>query len=275
MHARDLAELAALIAVHSPVLVEGAEPPLAWQEAYWAAARCRLDRWTRMLRRLAGAAGELPRPATLSWSRIRPLLEEILVAELLARLWAAVAAAHDARQGTANLAPVARNVLAGHLEARRRLLALLADSTALLPGEAAVLNQLRLRVERWNDVLLAHPARWIDVAEFAFDPDRAADFAADLAHAQSRDERELAAQLVVASLRASLASSLADPSPSSDLNRRIGTAILGCYQGELFAAPAPASPLWIEQMSAIASDTQAMIDELVRLDALEYDAASF
>ena len=66
MHARDLAELAALVAIHSPLIVEGAgRVPHEASEQYWTASKCRLDRWMRWLRQLTAAAGEAVRPATL------------------------------------------------------------------------------------------------------------------------------------------------------------------------------------------------------------------
>ena len=103
MHARDLVELAALVAVHSSALVQGAGGvPTSAQEEYWAASRCRLDRWTRLLRRLADSAGQLPRPATLAWPRVGPVLEEILAGEMLARLWTAAAVAYDQRREQAD-----------------------------------------------------------------------------------------------------------------------------------------------------------------------------
>src|SRR5262249_36380829 len=64
MHARDLAELAALVAVHAPVIVQGAgRVPHSSSEQYWAASKCRLDRWGRLLRQLTAATGEIERPA--------------------------------------------------------------------------------------------------------------------------------------------------------------------------------------------------------------------
>src|SRR4029453_16328671 len=107
MHARELAELAALVAVHSPVLIHGqGRAPHSSIEQYWTASKCRLDRWGRLLRQLAAAACEPQPPATLSWARIRPLLEEILVTELLTRLWTAAAAAYDAAHGDQDLEPI-------------------------------------------------------------------------------------------------------------------------------------------------------------------------
>src|SRR4051812_46474662 len=183
MHARDLAELAALLALHSPSIVHGAgRIPFACHEQYWSASKCRLDRWGRLLRQLTQASGQPELPATLSWPRVRPALEEILVSELVTRLWTAVATAHDQHHGDDGLEPIARNVFAGHLDARRRLLTLLAEARVIALPEVTKLNHLRRRVERWTDMLLAHLAGTIDVNEFAFDMERARDFAEDLDH---------------------------------------------------------------------------------------------
>ena len=155
------------------------------------------------------------------------MLEEILASELLTRLWTAAAAAYDAARGDQELSPVARNIFSGHLDARRRLLALLADGRVILLPEAVQLNHLRRRVERWTDMLLAHLAPLIDIEEFAFEPARARDFAEDLDHESAHAETRFTSQLVLVSLRASFADGLSDRSPNADLNRRIGAAILG------------------------------------------------
>ena len=272
MHARDLVELAALVAVHSPVLVHGSgRLPQSAFEDYWIASRCRLDRWTRLLRRLADAGTQLPIPAPLHWVRVQPVLEEILASELLTRLWTATCIAYDRCRDEEELAPIARNVFHGHLEARRRLLQLLADGRAIELAHAVSLNKLRLRVERWTDMLLAHLARDVDVTEFAFEPDRAAEFADDLSHEAVAVERQFTCQLILSSLRAAFQTDLADRSPNLDLNRRLGSAILGCFREDLFDVTRLVKPLWVERLSATADDAQGMIDELVRID----DAQTF
>jgi hypothetical protein len=272
MHARDLVELAALVAVHSPVLVHGSgRVPQSAIEDYWIASRCRLDRWTRLLRRLADAGTQLPIPAPLHWVRVQPVLEEILASELLTRLWTAACIAYDRCRDEEELAPIARNVFHGHLEARRRLLQLLADGRAIELAHAVLLNKLRLQVERWTDMLLAHLARDVDVTEFAFEPDRATEFADDLSHEAVAVERRFTCQLILSSLRAAFQTSLADHSPNLDLNRRLGAAILGCFREKLFDTTNLVKPLWVERLSATADDAQGMIDELVRID----DAQTF
>jgi hypothetical protein len=267
MHARDLAELAALVAIHGPLIAQGqGRVPHSTAEQYWTASKCRLDRWTRLLKQLTAAAGEPRMPATLSWPRVRPVLEEIFASELLTRLWTAAAVAYDVVRHDEEQGPIARNILAGHLDARRRLLALLADGRVIELPEAVQLNHLRRRVERWTDMLLAHLGQLIDIGEFAFEPDRARDFAEDLDRDAAHSEQRLTCQLILASLRSSFAEGLAERSPNSDLNRRIGAAVLGAFREELTDSTGLVKSLWLERISQTASDTEGMIEELLDLD---------
>jgi hypothetical protein len=267
MHARDLAELGALIAVNSPVIAQGAAwLPARLNEEYWAASKCRLDRWGRVLVHLAGAVGQVEIPATLTWPRVRPVLEEILVSELLTRLWTATAVACDASSGEEDLEPVARNIFAGHLDARRRLLGLLADGRVIELPEAVKLNHLRRKVERWTDMLLAHLAPAINTGEFAFENERAKDFAEDLDFEAAHAERRLTSQIVLVSLRASFAQGLAERAASGDLNRRIGSALLGAIREEGADPASLVKSLWVERMSRVASEAEGMVEELVRMD---------
>jgi hypothetical protein len=146
-------------------------------------------------------------------------------------------------------------------------LALLADARGIQLSHAIELNQLRRRVERWTDMLLAHLADCIPIDEFAFDPQRARDFADDLDREASQSDRRFTSQLVVASLRGSFARGLAAISPNLDLNRRIGAALLAAFPDEIADAFDPIKSLWLLRLSRMASDTENMIDELLRLDA--------
>jgi hypothetical protein len=267
MHSRELAELAPLVAVHASALAEDrACLPHAAIEEYWAASKCRLDRWLRVLRQLAACDASAP-PPTLAWPRVRPVLEEILVSELLTRLWTATSVACDMARGDQDLEPVTRNIFAGHLEARRRLLQLMAECRAIGPERVTALNQLRRRIERWSDMLLAHLADTVDTREFAFELERHRDFADDLGHRAVRQQQGFTCQLIQASLRAALAQGLADRTPNADLNRRIGSAVLSCFREELIEAPALVKALWLERVTRTARDTEEMVEALLRLDA--------
>lgn len=262
MLTRDLVELAALVAVHGSQIVRDASEPQAAVQEYWAASRCRFDRWTRLLKRLSNAAIESPLPPPLSWPRVGPVLEEILASELLTRIWTAAAIARDRTSDEPELEPIVRNVWSGHMDARRRLLALLADGRPLAPEKAAAVDQLRRRVERWTDMLLAHLARNIDITEFAFDATRASDFAEDLDHDAAAAQQRFTSQLILSSLRGSFAS-LADHSPNVDLNRRIGVAIVHSCGDTLAHAIGLSRPLWLQRIAATADSAQNLIDQLV------------
>jgi hypothetical protein len=275
MHVRELVELAAVVAVHGPVFArQGHAVPQAAIEQYWVASKCRIDRWLRLLRRLTDAAEQLPIPAPLAWPRIQPVLHEILAGELLTRIWTAAAVAHDENRADENLAPIVRNIWLSHLDVRRRLLQLVADGRALDPDKSQSLDQLRRRMDRWCDMLLAHLSPLIDTMEFAVDAARARDFADDLTPHASTAERTLTCQIVQASLSASLAQALDDRSPNNDLNRKIAAAILACMPESLLASGEIAGSLWLERMSRTAAGAQEMIDELMRLESTPQLAAS-
>lgn len=270
MHPRETAELAAWVAIHSSVLVQGAgRVPQPASEQYWSASKCRLDRWRRLLRQLVAAADQPQRPATLSWPRVRPALEEILTSELLTRVWTAASAAYDAARSDQDLEPIARNIYSGHLDVRRRLLALMTDGRSLPGREVESLDQLRRRVERWGDMLLAHLATTTPIEEFAFNPERARDFAEDLDHESAASDRNFTTQIMFSSLRASFSFGLADRAPNSDLSRKIGAAVLSCFREDFTLASGLSQSLWLERITRTASDTEGMIEELLRLDRAE------
>jgi hypothetical protein len=153
-------------------------------------------------------------------------------------------------------------------------LQLVADGRALDPDKSQSLDQLRRRMDRWCDMLLAHLSPLIDTMEFAVDAARARDFADDLTPHASTAERTLTCQIVQASLSASLAQALDDRSPNGDLNRKIAAAILACMPESLLASGEIAGSLWLERMSRTAAGAQEMIDELMRLESTPQLAAS-
>jgi hypothetical protein len=268
MHARELVELAAVVSAHGPVLVRAMPriSPAAVQQ-YWTASKCRLDRWARSLKGItADIDCHSPKALREQWSRVRGVLEEILTGETLTRVWTAVAAVCDRRHGVEDAEPVARSVLIGHLEARHRVLMLLVRGPGIDAEAAVKLNHLRRRTERWTDLLVGYLAGLEDVSEFAFDPQRAKDFAQDLRYQCGDPGGGQAWPLVLASLRAAFRQGLAPVSPNTDLNARIASAILACFPGELFDSTGLFRSLWLMRLTNAAADVQGMIDELLSPD---------
>jgi hypothetical protein len=267
MHVRDLVELAACIAVSdsSGGFVTARDPQGQGIQTYWSAARCRTDRWTRAIRR----QGELIAIGRLNsreaWSRFQPLFQEVLASELVSRIAAAAAAAHDSQHTQAELEPVARSVLTAHLEVRGKVLKLLLTGERQGISAAMRLNDLRRRIERWTDLLLAHLATVTDVQDFSFEPNRVADFAADLRSSGPFHQQQLARDLLFASLGGSLLSRLTLASPNADLNETIGRSLHALFGNER-DQPAGESG-WLARISRMTDDAQTMLDEITTMEA--------
>jgi len=262
MHCRDLVVLAGLLAARSRLLTsDGFELSRASVEDYWTASKCRLDRWGRELKvhsmRICAAPSGATGPL---WRLVRPMLEEILTGELLTRVFAATCCLCDEATGSDTASPLARNIVAGHLDARRRALNLMLFGHGFEVDEAFALNRVRRRTESWTDVLLAMLGDDRRVREFAFCGERLRDFAN-----QSRGDRAAAARepLVVASLRVSYQKDLMPISPNADLNDRIAAAVLGCFAAPKFDSLGLLKPFWLERLMRSASDAQGMVDELL------------
>jgi hypothetical protein len=269
MQNRELAELAALLAEHGPALVQspGCIPRDAIDQ-YWLTSRYRLDAWGRALKQFAVTVPPTPRVG--SAVSVRGVIEEILVSELLTRVWTAVLCAHDRRRQQTEIEPVARSAFLGHLEARNRALGLLMHAPGVRVEDAVALNRLRGRVERWTDLLigrllLAMPRGAGDAAEFAANSARAREFAADL-----RDDGTAEGQvwhLTVASLRVAFAEGLSSPAPHEALNSRIASAVLGCLPSELFDGTGQIRSPWMLRLASTTADAQGLVADLFDLDA--------
>ncbi len=232
LHARDLVELAALVAHHGPVIIGGRfELSGESLEQYWVASKCRLDRWLRSLQpRMVETSHPRDRAANLPG-----LVEEIFTSEVLTRVWTAVLAARSTLHGQGDGEMIARSVMLSHMEARNRALKLLLHGTHFSPETAVELNRLRRRSERWSDVLVGRLLQSAEVATFAVDSERAREFALDLHYQAGLISDAQVWGLLLASLRAAFRRSLIDPSPNADLNERIAAGVLGCFGPELYS----------------------------------------
>lgn len=265
MHVRDLVELGARIAVCSKGSPQDSSDHQARDvQTYWSASKCLIERWTRAIGRQSELIQQHGVKARPSWRRAVPLLQEVLCSELVTRLVAAAGSARDAARKEAELGPVARNILTAHLDLRTKVLKLLLVGERLEVPEAKALNDLRRKVERWTDMLLAHFASTIDIQDFAFEPNRAKDFAEDLAAEGPLGDTEFACKLILSSLRGSLLTHLTAASPNADLNERIGSSLL-CIFSEARDIPAGASG-WLARISRSADDAQQMIDQMLEID---------
>ena len=105
MHASELAQLAGLVSYHGPVFLRAAVGLTAERlEHYWTASKCRLERWQRGLK-AACETNRSPRDV----DRLPGLVEEILLSEVLTRVWSALVISVDRAGGTTEAGPLVRS----------------------------------------------------------------------------------------------------------------------------------------------------------------------
>jgi hypothetical protein len=291
MHAHDLAQLAAVAAVHSDQLA-AARPETMDQmlAAYWRASRCRLDRWCHSLHALSELSNELSRSATLpdvqtidkpaakgrepcspEWSvGAAAVVEEILVSEILTRTIAALTVAHDERHAQAESAPIGRNIFDGHRDARRRALALVAS-----PGHRGTLYAksivaLHRQCHRWSDLLLAYLATHTKVEQFAASPARVTDFTYDARHhLSSPASSDMAVTMILAGMNSSLKRLSPDRSPNTDLNLELAAAVLGCFSPDDFDSLGLLNSAWFERLRNSPNETSAAIEDWWQMSPID------
>ncbi|MBI2481023.1 MAG: hypothetical protein HYV60_21030 [Planctomycetia bacterium] len=270
MHARELVEFAALLASNGPAIIKHA-PRLSDSglEQYWSASRCRQERWGRSLKTFSYEIQYVKsKDIATRWAEVRGVFEEILTTEVLTRNWGAVCCGYEQQRGLDEASPIVRNVLAGHLEARNRALKLMVYGHGLRVEEAVILNRMRRRNERWNDMLLGYLPASADAAEFAFSTARVKEFAAD---ARATEHSDVTWSLLLASLRIAYQRQTCATSPNEDLNRSVAAGVLACLPSELFESTGTFKSLWLLRMQHAAHDTQGMIDQLLALESAPAD----
>ena len=265
MFAGQQIELAGLIALHGPCLIESGQPPsLSAIDQYWIDSRDRLDHWARAIKT---HCQHLHRLSTNDTADVRrsaiSTIEEIIVCDVLTRVWTAVLVASDLRQETAVAEPVVRSIFIGHMELRNRALAALIKLPRIDPKQALRINRLRRRCEGWLDLLLGHLQAYGDVRSFAIDPQRVLEHADDLAFERSTLGGRQVWPLLLSSLRAAFSHDLGSASGNGALNTRIANSILACFPSQAFDSTGMMKSLWQVRMMHRTQDAQGMIDGLL------------
>jgi hypothetical protein len=268
MHTHDVVDLAAFISAQGPAFLSGAQhPPETSLAQYWTLSKCRLDRWNRSLRQLQTSGRAFAQGANADNHGLQSLCEEIIVSEMVTRVWSSLLTAFDYLSGGGEAQPVASNVLSGHLEASNRVLNIIAYNRHHAKGPEADLNRLRRLTERWTDMLLGSLGTQIRADDFAHVPARAEEFSHDFDRSRQPGLRKQAWGLVAASLRETFEPHLNATAPNADLNTRIGGSILACFPAEVFDSTGMYHGLWDLRVTTMASDAQQLVEQLLAADS--------
>ena len=134
------------MAAHSQIFIEQREEVTT--EAigdYYILSRNRFNRWMRDLDDLGrGVSLQDPlhlvglitgRPAT------RGITEQILINEMVTRVWTVLLLARDAHNGIDRIRPVARNIHMGHMAVRHKALGVVLSDEGLMPDDLLARHQ--------------------------------------------------------------------------------------------------------------------------------------
>ena len=276
MHAVDLVELAGILSDYGPTFLHSEEVAgNSGLNQYWVASRCRLDRWGLLMRRFADNKSIQCCSKNPVWAQYHAVFEEILISELLTRVFAAMMTISDRQLGINDQGPIARSVLLGHMEARNRLMGLLAGRHGVPEKTAAAMNRLRNRVEHWTDVFLGKLTPLTDVAHLGFDEDRVRRFGKSLGASARKKDGEESGNVELGGGRFARWDSMRDEfraafhaggpclSPNFDLNERIAGGVLLCFSLEMLAPSECIRSVWLCRLVAVAESTQGLLSELM------------
>lgn len=261
MHCSQLAELGSWVAVNSGNLVYGEqEQPMLVATSYWTASKIRMQRWVAALK-MFDLDFENPKQGHDPWPALEIVLQEILMSELLTRVWSATVVNHDWYHQKDEMHGLAHSVHVSHVEAKSRAIRILLKGRAANEAAFDRMNSLRRRIERWTDLFLGQLPQGDRSCVFGFNRNRVVDF--------NREQREslgpefLTRQKVLsASFAADVLREQLPYTANPDLNQDIAAGILACFPPDRFDShglPKSVRMIWLEKSQ---QDTQMLVDHL-------------
>ncbi len=164
MNLLQTTQVATKVSASADAVIADSRPlPIPALHAYWKISRTRLKCWLIGFESEEARDGRpRHRPDTLSLSR------QILIAEMLTRVWTAILVARDEHQHVRDCSGLAHRVFLGQLEARQRVLDWLMRTPDPSQRHVVALDRLRKRVEHNTDLLLTPLLDRCDLREYAF-----------------------------------------------------------------------------------------------------------
>lgn len=199
------------------------EPSRKSLRDFWQQSRALQKLWNE---RLATWSAE----TDLELKQLAELASQLFATELLTRVWSTVLSGIDQQTGQDDLSRVARNVVSGLLQVRHDVMSRLLQLPESSSRYVAEIERLRRRCDRWADLLIGNLVGDRNLFEFAFEVERARDFAIESSEYDPSTGPHPVEHLVTAGLRMAFLSQL----PESPLKE---PAFLGLVQSILGGVP--------------------------------------
>jgi hypothetical protein len=256
MQNRDFLNQAVFLTSQFELVVRvGCRLPEVALQRFWVASRTRFDGWGAELRVCTDQLEQTDYGVNSLWHRWTPLLEEILISEIVTRIWSYFLEALDDRWGFHEYAPIGQSAYRAHIDARRRVLNLMLRARHRGLPTVWRLNCQRMNAERWTDLLLSQlePRDWL--VGYAFDEGRVRRFAGSVPN------RAAAGAIMQAASRVAFVNSADVPPENVDLHHRMHAAMLACLGRELFHGSGRLISPWQARLMALTEDTQGLLEQ--------------
>lgn len=231
---------------------------------YWVASQKRAERWIAALKMFENDFRD-PQVRHDPWPALEIVVQEILLSELLTRVWSAAVTTHDQYHNADELFGFAHSVHIRHQEAKNRALRILLSGQATNESAFDRLNALRRRIERWTDLFLSQLPDSGHAAQFAFDSARVQDFGREN-RAQKFEQFKMRQRVLATSFSTDLIRDVCSTSANPELNREIVSGILACFPADRFDScgmPKSLRNVWLEKSG---SQTEMLVEHLVRFE---------
>jgi len=233
-------------------MLVGSQHPLRVEavQEYWLRNRVRMNAWNGMLTELAlRISSPSGTRRAFGWQKMGSLIEEILLAEPLSRICVAVAKRLEDREIDADSCAIMHNVFSAHQEVRQRCLRWTLEGIDQGEASAHRLNRIRSYLEHWTDMLIGFfgDARTAD--EYAFSPDRVAEFAEDYSYRSLGDAAPTVWSLLLAGNRKWVSTHCSTETVFPKLSRDVCQAALGMVH-----------PAWFDSLGLLPSRTAQHIN---------------
>ena len=161
------------------------------------------------------------------------LIQEILLSELLTRVWSATVLIHDWYHESDELAGLAHSIHISQLEAKNRAIRIMIRGRAHDEAAFDRLNAIRRRVERWCDLFLGQLPVVEEAVKFAFDANRVRDF--NLENRESTgNESGMRQKILLSSFTSDLNGQQNVFAANPEANREVAAGVLHCFPADRF-----------------------------------------
>ncbi len=218
---KSLVEVALLASrVGRCAIEDRCEPSSNSLRGFWQQTRELQKHWTS---RLDAWSAE----TDLELGQLAELSIQVFTVEVLVRVWSTVLAGIDRQTGRDDLTRVARNAVSSLLQVRHAVMSRLLQQPDVSSMRVAEIERLRRRSDRWADLLIGNLVGGGDLFEFAFDVERARDFATESLDYNPSTGPNPVEHLVTAGLRMAFLGQLPETPLVEPAFRKLVQSILG------------------------------------------------